>query len=70
MSFCDHAKNGSARLAGIEAPRFEDVETTACDEFKARIEKTRGVHRHASTRPRVEAGADREDHVFNIAGLT
>jgi uncharacterized protein len=37
--FCDHAKNGSARLAGVEAPRYEDTETTL-DELKARIEKT------------------------------
>jgi hypothetical protein len=37
--FCDHAKNASARLAGVEAPRFEDAETTL-DELKARIEKT------------------------------
>ena len=36
---CDHAKNGAARIAGVEAPRFEDSETTL-DELKARIEKT------------------------------
>jgi hypothetical protein len=36
---CDFAKNSSARLAGLEAPRFEDTETTA-DELKARIDKT------------------------------
>jgi hypothetical protein len=37
--FCDQAKNGAARLAGIAPPRFEDVETRL-DELKARIEKT------------------------------
>src|SRR5260221_9600109 len=36
---CDLAKNGSARLAGVEAPRFEDNEATI-DELKARIAKT------------------------------
>ena len=32
----DQAKNGSARLAGIEPPRYEDDETTF-DQLKARI---------------------------------
>jgi len=36
---CDLAKNGSARLAGIEPPKFEDNETTL-DQFKERIAKT------------------------------
>lgn len=36
---CDGAKNGAARIAGIEAPRFEDNETTF-DELRARIAKT------------------------------
>jgi hypothetical protein len=36
---CDNAKNGSARLAGVEPPKFEDDEKTA-SELKARIEKT------------------------------
>ena len=36
---CDLAKNGSARLAGVEAPRFEDNEATI-DELKARVAKT------------------------------
>ena len=36
---CDAAKNGTARLAGIEAPKFEDNETTFA-ELKARIAKT------------------------------
>jgi hypothetical protein len=37
--FCDNAKNSTARLAGVEAPRFEDNETNL-DELKARIDKT------------------------------
>jgi len=36
---CDGAKNGAARIAGIEAPKFEDNETTF-DELRARIAKT------------------------------
>lgn len=36
---CDSAKNGMWRLTGIEAPRFEDTETTI-PELKARIQKT------------------------------
>jgi hypothetical protein len=36
---CDFAKNSSARLAGHEAPRFEDTEATF-DELRARIDKT------------------------------
>jgi hypothetical protein len=35
----DHAKFGVARLAGIEAPKFEDNEKTV-DELRARIRKT------------------------------
>ncbi len=35
----DTAKGGIARLLGIDAPRFEDTETTLAD-LKARIEKT------------------------------
>lgn len=36
---CDAAKNGVARISGLEAPRFEDNETTF-PELKARIQKT------------------------------
>ncbi len=36
---CDAAKNGVARIAGVEAPRFEDNEATF-DELRARIAKT------------------------------
>jgi hypothetical protein len=35
----DQAKKGSARLAGVEAPRYEDDETTL-DQLKARLAKT------------------------------
>jgi len=36
---CDFAKNSAARLAGVEAPKFEDNETTV-PELQARIAKT------------------------------
>jgi hypothetical protein len=36
---CDAAKNGVARLSGVEAPRFEDNETSF-EDLKARIAKT------------------------------
>lgn len=36
---CDAAKNGVARISGVEAPRFEDTETTFA-ELKARVQKT------------------------------
>jgi hypothetical protein len=36
---CDAVKNGVARLSGVEAPKFEDNETTLA-ELKARIQKT------------------------------
>ncbi len=36
---CDAAKNGVARMSGLEAPKFEDNETTLV-ELKARIDKT------------------------------
>lgn len=36
---CDAAKNGVARISGVEAPRFEDTEATF-EELRARIGKT------------------------------
>lgn len=38
---CDVAKLGVARMTGLEAPRFEDTETTF-EELKGRIDKTLG----------------------------
>jgi uncharacterized protein len=35
----DHAKGSLSRLAGVDAPKFEDTETTF-DELQARIKKT------------------------------
>ena len=42
---CDVAKNGFARVSGIEAPKFEDTETTFA-ELQARIAKTIDFLRH------------------------
>jgi hypothetical protein len=39
MIACDAAKNGVARISGLEAPRFEDKETTF-PELKERVQKT------------------------------
>lgn len=39
QSACDQAKNGGARLAGIDPPKYEDNEKTFA-ELKARIAKT------------------------------
>lgn len=36
---CDAAKNGVARISGVEAPKFEDNEASFA-ELKARIQKT------------------------------
>lgn len=36
---CDAAKNGVARISGVQAPRFEDTETTFA-ELQARVRKT------------------------------
>ena len=36
---CDAAKNGVARISGVEAPKFDDTEATF-PELKARIQKT------------------------------
>lgn len=36
---CDAAKNGVARISGVEAPKFEDVESSL-PELKARIQRT------------------------------
>jgi uncharacterized protein len=54
----DLAKNGVARLAGVEPPRFEDNETTF-DQLKARI--ARAVAFIKTVDPKqIDAGVDRE----------
>ena len=54
----DLAKNGAARLAGVEPPRYEDKETTIA-ELKARLEKTVAFIKTLDAK-RVDAAVDRQ----------
>jgi hypothetical protein len=54
----DQAKNGSARLAGVEAPRYEDNETTM-DQLKARLAKTVAYLKTLDPK-QIDASTDRE----------
>ena len=60
---CDGPKNGLARVAGIEAPKFEDNETTVA-ELKARIGKT--LDFLASLTPESLDGTEDKDITFPI----
>jgi hypothetical protein len=55
---CDQAKNGTARLAGVEPPKFEDTETTL-DQLKDRVAKTVAFLKTLDTKA-IDASADRE----------
>ena len=55
---CDMAKNGSARLAGVDPPPFEDKETTL-DELKARVAKTVAYVKSLDGK-KIDASGDRE----------
>ena len=55
---CDQAKNGAARLAGTEAPKFEDTETTL-EQLKERIAKTVAYLKTLDAKT-IDASADRE----------
>ena len=54
----DLAKNGSARLAGVEAPRYEDDEATT-EQLKARLAKTI-AYLKTLDRTKIDAATDRE----------
>jgi hypothetical protein len=54
----DQARNGSARLAGVEAPRYEDSETTM-DQLKARVAKTVTYLKTLDPK-KIDASADHE----------
>lgn len=54
----DQAKNGSARLAGIEPPKFEDNETTL-EQLKARVVKTVAFLKTIDP-AKIDAAADKE----------
>jgi len=55
---CDQAKNGGARLAGVEPPKFEDTEKTI-DELKARVAKTLAYVKSLDA-AKIDASAERE----------
>jgi uncharacterized protein len=54
----DQAKNGAARLAGVEPPRYEDNETTI-DELKARLANTVAFMKTLDRRA-IDAAGERE----------
>ena len=54
----DQAKNGAARLAGVEPPKFEDNETSI-DQLKARLAKTVAFLKTLDGKA-IDASADRE----------
>jgi hypothetical protein len=55
---CDHAKNGAARLAGAEPPKFEDNEVSL-DQLKERVAKTVAYLKTVDGKA-IDAAADRE----------
>jgi hypothetical protein len=61
----DHAKGAPARLAGIEVPKYEDVETTFPD-LQARIAKT--LDFIASIDPKTMDGAEDREIMLRAAG--
>ena len=60
---CDAAKNGTARLGGLQAPKFEDNETTFA-ELKARIAKT--LEWLATVEPSAIDGRETVDITFPV----
>ena len=54
----DLAKNGVARLSGVEPPRYEDTEKTF-DELKARVAKTIAFIKSADAKA-IDGSADRQ----------
>jgi len=55
---CDQAKNGSARLAGVEPPKMEDSETSI-DQLKERIAKTVAFLKTLDTKA-IDGSSERE----------
>ena len=60
---CDAAKNGVARISGVEAPKFDDTETTI-PELKARIQKT--LDYLATIKPENMDGTEDKDITFPV----
>jgi hypothetical protein len=61
----DFAKGASARLAGVEVPKFEDNEVTLAD-LKARLQKT--LDFIATLKPEQFAGAEMRDITIQLRG--
>jgi hypothetical protein len=60
---CDASKNGLARLAGVEAPKFDDTETTF-EQLMERIDKTMAF---LDSVPRAQVdGCDDKDITFPV----
>ncbi|HET7191336.1 MAG TPA: DUF1993 domain-containing protein [Pseudolabrys sp.] len=55
---CDQAKNGAARLGGVEPPKFDDNEATL-DQFRERISKTLAFLRTLDPKS-IDSSSDRE----------
>ena len=64
---CDAAKNGVARMSGVEAPKFDDTESTF-PELKARIQKT--LDYLASVPATALDGTEEKDITFPSGGTT
>ncbi|MEO7773626.1 MAG: DUF1993 domain-containing protein [Steroidobacteraceae bacterium] len=64
---CDMVKNGCSRLAGIEAPKFEDKETSF-DDLRTRIAMT--VAHIETLKPEQFVEAATRDISFPVAGQT
>lgn len=62
---CDFAKGASARLAGVENPKFEDTEKTL-PELKNRIQKTIGFI--GALAPEKFAGAETREINLTVGG--
>jgi hypothetical protein len=64
---CDAAKNGVARISGVEAPKFEDNEATF-GELKARIQKT--LDYLATVPAKALDGTEDKDITFPVGSST
>lgn len=65
MIACDFAKGASARLAGVEIPKFEDTEQTFA-ELQARAQKTRDFL--ATLKPEQFVGSETKKITITIGG--
>jgi uncharacterized protein len=64
---CDNAKGAAARLAGVEAPKHPDTETTI-DELKARLAKTLDFLK--TIKPEQLQGAETREIVLQLPQTT